>query len=200
MGHLTSRNAYKNLEDRINWFTQGAPAFSGTLYKILQVLYTEKEAKWVSIPIDERTFSYYSVPLGRFDIEDGEYRLYAASSSRDLRLSVTLCVDGNKNPEAMPWRPGDDFALLFKHSKLPLSPESGKITLNSSLSEVLADEKASKYFKPIFDAFITPFIGKTDGLSRMQLAMAADMPLRAAAVMTGILTQDELRKKLEQLD
>ena len=39
MGHLTSRNAYKNLEDRINWFTQGAPAFSGTLYKILQVLY-----------------------------------------------------------------------------------------------------------------------------------------------------------------
>lgn len=158
------------------------------------------EAKWVSITIDERTFSYYSVPLGRFDIEDGEYRLYAASSSRDLRLSVTLCVDGNENPEAMPWRPGDDFALLFKHSKLPLSPESGKITLNSSLSEVLADEKASKYFKPIFDAFITPFIGKTDGLSRMQLAMAADMPLRAAAVMTGILTQDELRKKLEQLD
>lgn len=158
------------------------------------------EAKWVSIPIDERTFSYYSVPLGRFDIEDGEYCLYAASSSRDLRLSVTLCVDGNKNPEVMPWRPGDDFALLFKHSKLPLSPESGKITLNSSLSEVLADEKASKYFKPIFDAFITPFIGKTDGLSRMQLAMAADMPLRAAAVMTGILTQDELRKKLEQLD
>ena len=49
MGHLTSRNAYKNLEDRINWFTQGAPAFSGTLYKILQVLYTEKEAKWVSM-------------------------------------------------------------------------------------------------------------------------------------------------------
>ena len=49
MGHLTSRNAYKNLEDRINWFTQGAPAFSGTLYKILQVLYTEKEAKWVSL-------------------------------------------------------------------------------------------------------------------------------------------------------
>ena len=23
MGHLTSRNAYKNLEDRINWFTPG---------------------------------------------------------------------------------------------------------------------------------------------------------------------------------
>lgn len=47
MGHLTARDAYKNLEDRINWFTQGAPP-SETWYKILQVLYTEKEAKWVA--------------------------------------------------------------------------------------------------------------------------------------------------------
>ncbi|WP_124065529.1 4Fe-4S dicluster domain-containing protein [Clostridium sp. E02] len=48
MGHLTTRDAYLNLSDRINWFTQGAPT-SETLYKILQVLYTEKEAKWVSL-------------------------------------------------------------------------------------------------------------------------------------------------------
>ena len=25
MGHLTTKDAYKNLEERINWFTQGAP-------------------------------------------------------------------------------------------------------------------------------------------------------------------------------
>lgn len=48
MGHLTTRDAYLNLSDRINWFTQGAPA-SETLYKILQVLYSEKEAKWVAL-------------------------------------------------------------------------------------------------------------------------------------------------------
>ena len=47
MGHLTTKDAYKNLEERINWFTQGAPP-SETLYQILQVLYTEKEAKWVA--------------------------------------------------------------------------------------------------------------------------------------------------------
>ena len=44
MGHLTSRDAYRNLEDRINWFTQGAPP-SETLTKILKLLFTEKEAK-----------------------------------------------------------------------------------------------------------------------------------------------------------
>ena len=48
MGHLTTRDAYRNLGERINWFTQGAPA-SETLYKILQVLYSEKEAKWVAL-------------------------------------------------------------------------------------------------------------------------------------------------------
>ena len=48
MGHITSKDAYKSLEERINWFTQGAPA-SDSLYKILQVLYTEKEAKRISL-------------------------------------------------------------------------------------------------------------------------------------------------------
>lgn len=48
MGHTTSKDAYKNLEDRINWFTQGAPP-SDSLYKILKVLYTEREAKWVAL-------------------------------------------------------------------------------------------------------------------------------------------------------
>ncbi len=48
MGHLTSRDAYRNLSDRINWFTQGAPQ-SETLFKILEVLYSEKEAKWVAL-------------------------------------------------------------------------------------------------------------------------------------------------------
>ena len=44
MGHLTSRGAYRNLEDRLNWFTQGAPP-SAALTKILKVLFTEQEAR-----------------------------------------------------------------------------------------------------------------------------------------------------------
>lgn len=48
MGHITSKDAYKNLEERINWFTQGAPP-TESLYRILQVLFTENEAKWVAL-------------------------------------------------------------------------------------------------------------------------------------------------------
>ena len=83
--------------------------------------------------------------------------------------------------------------------ELPLAPESSGITMNSTLSEVLEDEKASLVFKPLVDAFITPFLGKSDGMSRMQVAMASDMPLRAAAVLTGAISLDEIREKLEEL-
>lgn len=48
MGHISSKDAYKSLEERINWFTQGAPP-SDSLYRILQVLFTETEAKWVAL-------------------------------------------------------------------------------------------------------------------------------------------------------
>lgn len=48
IGHLTTKDAYKTLEERVNWFTQGAPP-SAALYQILKVLYTEEEARLVSL-------------------------------------------------------------------------------------------------------------------------------------------------------
>ena len=40
MAHITAKNAYKSLEERINKFPQGAPP-SKTLYQILSILFTE---------------------------------------------------------------------------------------------------------------------------------------------------------------
>ena len=51
MSHVSSRSAYMNLEERLNRFPQGAPA-SDTLYKILAILFSEKEAALVAqLPI-----------------------------------------------------------------------------------------------------------------------------------------------------
>lgn len=78
MGHLTTRDAYKNLGDRINWFTQGAPA-SETLYKILQVLYSEKEAKWVAL-----------LPVRPFTVKKAA-RIWRTSEYKAERLLDHLC-------------------------------------------------------------------------------------------------------------
>ncbi|GAB6179250.1 4Fe-4S dicluster domain-containing protein [Desulfotomaculum defluvii] len=51
MAHLSARSGYKKLEERLNRFPQGAPP-SETLYKILSLLFTEKEAQLVAqLPI-----------------------------------------------------------------------------------------------------------------------------------------------------
>ena len=81
MGHLTSRDAYKNLEDRLNWFTQGAPS-SETLTKILSVLFTEKEAKWVS-----------KLPIRPFTLKKAA-QLWGTSEAKAEKLLDHLCEKG----------------------------------------------------------------------------------------------------------
>jgi ferredoxin len=48
MSHITLRSGYEDLVDRLNRFPQGAPA-SDTLYKILAVLFSEREAEIVAL-------------------------------------------------------------------------------------------------------------------------------------------------------
>jgi len=51
MSHILAKSAYKSLEERLNRFPQGAPP-SDTLYKILALLFSEKEAGLVAqLPI-----------------------------------------------------------------------------------------------------------------------------------------------------
>ncbi|MCG2729628.1 MAG: 4Fe-4S binding protein [Acetobacterium sp.] len=55
MSHVLAKSAYKSLEERLNRFPQGAPA-SDTLYKILAILFSEKEATLVAqLPIQPFT-------------------------------------------------------------------------------------------------------------------------------------------------
>ena len=81
MGHLTSKDAYKNLEDRLNWFTQGAPP-SETLTKILSVLFTEKEAKWVA-----------KLPIRPFSLKKAA-QLWGTSEAKAEKLLDRLCEKG----------------------------------------------------------------------------------------------------------
>ncbi len=81
MGHLTSRDAYKTLEQRINWFTQGASA-SETLTKILNVLFTEKEAKWVAM-----------LPIRPFTVKKAA-GIWGTSELKAEKLLDHLCEKG----------------------------------------------------------------------------------------------------------
>lgn len=47
MSHIVGKSAYKSLEERINQLPMGAPP-SETLYKILELLFSRKEAELVA--------------------------------------------------------------------------------------------------------------------------------------------------------
>ena len=76
MSHLAAESAYKKLEERINKFPQGAPP-SETLYKILSILFNEKEAGLVS-----------QLPIKPFTIKTASriWKLDAVSTEISLRI------------------------------------------------------------------------------------------------------------------
>jgi ferredoxin len=60
MSHVTAKAGYTELVDRLNRFPQGAPP-SDTLYKILEILFSEREAKVVALlPVKPFTAAHAS--------------------------------------------------------------------------------------------------------------------------------------------
>ena len=52
------------------------------------------ESKRVHIPFDDKTFRYWNVKTGQWEIEEGEYLIMVGACVADIRLSGKLCVAG----------------------------------------------------------------------------------------------------------
>lgn len=60
----------------------------------IKVFLKAGEEKTVTVPFDEYTFRYYNPDTGRFEKEAGNYKIYVAASSEDVRLSVSVLISG----------------------------------------------------------------------------------------------------------
>ena len=85
MSHLTSREGYTHLVDRLNRFPLGAPP-SQTLYQILSLLFTPKEAELVSL-----------LPIKPFSVDvaarNWKTTLHEAQTILDSLCSKALLMD-----------------------------------------------------------------------------------------------------------
>ncbi len=77
MSHIIAKKEYKSLVDRLNKFPQGAPE-SKTLYEILSVLFTEREAYLVS-----------KLPIGAFRVKTAA-RIWTMTYNEALKVLDTL--------------------------------------------------------------------------------------------------------------
>lgn len=82
MSHIVGKEAYKSLEERINRFPQGAPP-SETLYKILGLLFSEKEASLVA-----------QLPIKPFTVKTASkvWKMDEASTERTLQELASRAI------------------------------------------------------------------------------------------------------------
>ena len=56
------------------------------------------ESRTVTIPLDDKAFRYFNVKTNAWEVEGGEYRVQVGASVQDIRLTVSLTVEGTGAP------------------------------------------------------------------------------------------------------
>ena len=99
MSHTTLRSGYEHLVDRLNRFPQGAPP-SDTLYKILAILFSEREAELVALlPIKPFTAEKAS-PVWKMDLTAGAEGAGRTLASRAILVDVEHERQNHLHPAA----------------------------------------------------------------------------------------------------
>lgn len=143
------------------------------------------ETKTVTFTLDKRSFAWYSTDIHDWYAASGEYEILIATSSRDICLRKTI-----------QWKSAQ---------VLPLH-----LSLNSTLGELLKDERTRKFGKEL-KGKLDAFFGGADGevaettedddtcFDNMEDAIAFSMPIRNV-LSFGLCEKHELLARLDELN
>ncbi len=166
------------------------------------------ESKEVTVNLDARSFSCYDAAASEWLMEAGTYQIYAAASSRDIRLKQELEIHGkelrgNRDYKVEEVVKGgmfsatkEQFGRLFAE-EIPLTPVSAEITLNTTVKEVMASDRGRELLEDVVNGYASNYSGDDD-ISKMMMAMLQDMPLRSLA-MFGTLSLKEVERIVHEL-
>lgn len=140
------------------------------------------EEKAVSFTLGWEAFAHYSPQRREWCIEGGEYTIYAASSSRDVRAEAIVFADGGEDAETMsaPAFPAPGSALsrerflALSGVKIPEPRQILPITLHSPLEDLQKSRGGRLLYK-----LIVKFAGagKDRHTANMQRKVIAQMPV-----------------------
>ena len=165
------------------------------------------ESKIVHFTLDDRSFALWAEG---WKIPGGEYTIEIGSSSRDIRLSQTITVEGEnivapewqkdgwyENPIGAPTR--EEWERLMGR-KIPLStePQKGFYTMDNTCMEMKDRSLMMKIQYKVTEAIIAKgFGGKrdmSDPAFRMMMVCATDCPMRSVVINSGGAMNDTLAK------
>ena len=159
------------------------------------------ESKTVSMTLNRRAFAYYDVNAKDWRVDSGVYAIQIGASSRDIRLTQSVTVQGAQpNPVinadvpaycdlGSVWPvPREQFECVLGH---PVPPERSirPFSANSTLGEVQASFAGRMFYKIIQKNMAKQFGGgNSEGMEEFAKiidAMLEDMPIRQLAMMSG---------------
>lgn len=154
------------------------------------------ESKRVHIPFDDKTFRYWNVKTGQWEIEEGEYLLMVGASVSDIRLSGKLWVVGTtkeipyekkKLPSYYSGRisnvGAEEFEVLLGHP-VPDGKWKGELGINDAICQMYY---AKSRLARLVYRILTDKIKKSEGKGKpdLNLLFIYNMPFRGIAKMTG---------------
>lgn len=154
------------------------------------------ESRRVQIPFDDKTFRYWNVKTGRWEIEGGVYRILIGASSADMCLEAELSVKGTTDvvPYEMEkmaaYRSGriagvEDAAFeeLLGHP-IPSGAWSGNLGLNDAICQMYYAKSGLARF---IHKVLTSMKKKSEekGKPDLNILFIYNMPFRGIAKMTG---------------
>jgi len=195
MAHNTLKSGYSNLVDRINKFPQGAPP-SALLYKILEMLFTEKEAQKVS-----------QLPLRPFSAKKAQkiWKLSELETRKTLDnlASRGLIVDIDKNGESVyalppPMAGFFEFSMMRMRTDLDQSVLSDLfyqyITLEDDFIRTLFTEGETKLGRTFVNE---KALTSDDSLYVLDYERASEVIKTASSIGVGMCY---CRHKMEHID
>ena len=165
------------------------------------------ESKTVHIPFDDKTFRYWNVKTGRWEVEEGEYLIMVGACVADIRLSGKLWIAGttSKMPYEKEKLPSyysglinnvgaEEFETLLGHPA-PSGKWQGELELNDAICQMY-------YAKSPLARLICRILkhrlenAQKKGIPDLNTLFQYNMPFRAMAKMTGGWISMEMAESL----
>lgn len=164
------------------------------------------ERKTVRIPFDDKSFRYWNVRTKQWEIEEGRYTVMIGASSRDIRLSGEISLEGttdiypyytNRMPSYYSGLIGQvedqEFQGLLGYP-IPSGKWNGDLTVNDAICQMYyAKSPAARFvYKKL-----TQMKKKSEdaGKPDLNILFIYNMPFRAIAKMTGGMVSMEMWKE-----
>lgn len=170
------------------------------LRKFKKVLVKSHEIKKVEFELSNDDFTYYDTNDSKFVVEEGEYIIEVGASSRDIRLTEEVVMNGKKenfpNTDLQSYYDGSfsdlDFSKLLNRELPLLNHPKGKFHENSTISDLKKTFIGSIVAKVI----VSKSKGQQDAEDIFEGGSFEDtlnfMPLRALSNMSGGQLPEEM--------